>query len=467
MENLKLSNLTEDDLDELLEAPEGSRESDAFFARGKDRADLKMQLEALAQDTDSKDSVSVANTEFGVAKEKTGIKELLEENAAEAKDESAQEEAAEDPSPAEEAPKSKAGGRQQEEAPKELSEEQSDEYEPERAERLRAVETIKDFNEKAEIKNGKAGKDALMDNVQNSVSAYVDVTDKETMLGHDKASLNEDAVDNALGRLQKLERACSEYIEKKNPLLKTGRKKKNAVRSLKGQLQNLKEEKEGFEETYEDLYLPSPALRKDEDKGSGGMGDDDGKKKKTDVSWEELDKGQQSFVKGTSAMGAYSVLPFEISESGDAVSADSTGYMDYTELSADRRLDEVKLSDNARMQLTVVKTIGFLFGVADWQQIVDPEELLYNEDNGEVKNIRISIVPGMFGDVSDKINDADGKHFAESLKGDPEGIKMLDAFLKQKVGSVQMLEAATGIKAATIYKRLLSIRRYLKDVLKQ
>ena len=475
MENLALAEFGIDDLDELIELLESDKDSSEISERAKGNPDLKEQLKDLAKAKDAAGSVSKADTSFGGKKQAAGagnettdedLNALLDETLSEVKEEGPAEEEAQDKTQSEEElkPAEKEKPEAEEEYKEDSGNDTENEYVPGIHLRRWAVETIEGFNRQADISGKKADKDGLMDTVQSNVRDYLAVTDKESLLDGDKASLKESAVDNALGRLDKLENACTEYVQKKHPILKPGRRRKKAVNLLRAQADTLKESRKGFEEVYEEKYLPEPALRKPEAKDEGGMGDDDGKKKKIDTDLDEPVSAQKRFVKGAEAMGAGAVMPFEITAEGDMMRADATGYKSYTELTAERRFDQVKMSNNALMQLTMVKTIGFLFGITDWQQIVDPETLLYNEQGDEVKSVRINIVPGMFGDVPEEINEADGKRFAESLKGDPEGLKLLDAFLGGKLDSIKELTAATGLGAAVLYKRIMAIRHYLKQL---
>ena len=329
---------------------------------------------------------------------------------------------------------------------------------------MNAVNMLRGFNERAQTDI--AGDERLSE-LHERIGEYVDMTGREAMIDKEFGSIDSKSVDRAAGMLAGVEKACDDYIEKARPFFRPGRRRRAAVKKLREEVDGLKDDRESLKKCYEDMYLGANGLFTDEETQKGrGEGDDGGdKKKNTDQDAVVLDDKQKAFVRGAGIIDA-SLMPVEFSEEGDVKQSDLSAYKDYEELTADKKADEVKLSEAARLQIYMVRAIGLIFGVSDWQQICDPEELLYREEDDSVSAVKIKLIPELMNKLSSKLSDEEGQRLADSFKGDTHMMKVISAILAEKSVMINELKNATGVNGKVLGSRMRSVRRYLAQAAK-
>ena len=296
-----------------------------------------------------------------------------------------------------------------------------------------AVIMIENFDGRAEIDTQQ---DEDLTALVESVGTYVDLTARESMVDEQFGSIDNDSVDRAAAQLSEVEKACEDYLEKARPFFRPGRKRKAAVSMLREEAEKIKDDREGLKKCYEDSYLSSDRTAEKE-AADNGMGDDDGSGKK-----------------------------IEFIEENDVKQTDLSDRAGLNELTADKKADEVKLSEAARAQIYMVRAIGLVFGVGDWQAITDPEELIYREEGDSVAAVKVNMVPGLKNRLSAEVTEEEGRRLADSFKGDTHMIKIMNGMLKENSALVRDMEAATGVNKKVISARMRSIRRYLTEAAK-
>ena len=297
-----------------------------------------------------------------------------------------------------------------------------------------AVLMLENFDGREEIDTEK---DEELTAVVESIDEYVALTSREALVDKRFGSIDNDQLDRAAAQLIEVEKACEDYLKNTRPFFRPGRKRKATVNALREEVEELKDDREGLKKCYEDSYLDRAALRDSENTSDKGMGDDDGGEKK-----------------------------IEFSEEGDVKQTDLNAYKGLNEFSADKKADEVKLSESAREQINMIKAIGLVFGVTDWEAITDPEELLYREAGDSVSAAKVNIVPGLKNRLASKVTEEEGRRLADSFKGDTHMIKAINGLLTENSDLVRKLETATGISKKVIAERIKSIRRYLAEAAK-
>ena len=314
------------------------------------------------------------------------------------------------------------------------SEEELTEEEPREEQVRNAVIMLENFDGRPEIDTEK---DEDLSALVESVGTYMDLTARDNMVDEQFGSIDNTSVDRAAAQLAEVEKACEDYLENARPFFRPGRKRKAAVNMLREEVENLKDDREGLKKCYEDSYLSANADRDSEEAADKGMGGDDGGDKK-----------------------------IEFTEEADVKQTDLTEHTGLNELTADKKADEVKLSESARAQIYMVKAIGLVFGVSDWQAITDPEELLYREEGDSVAAVKVNMVPGLKNRLTSEVSEEEGRRLADSFKGDTHMIKILNGMLKENSSLVRELEAATGVNKKVLSSRMRSIRRYLTEAAK-
>ena len=164
---------------------------------------------------------------------------------------------------------------------------------------------------------------------------------------------------------------------------------------------------------------------------------------------------RKRFFEVAKSIGAGSTVPMQMDMEGGAFAErERTRFIDYRTLTEKQRFDEVDFSEDALRQLTLVKALGFLVGIADWQHIVDPEQLLYEKDQREVISIRIKEMQGL-ANVEGKISRQEAERYVKQFdKGrDANALKDLAANLGSQM-MLRRLAGALGINPDALYARM-------------
>ncbi len=253
--------------------------------------------------------------------------------------------------------------------------------------------------------------------------------------------------------LENLHEACNEYIANKSPILPRGRKRKNLVRQMRDKVQYL----EDHSNAWEWEFMMNVKLQQENSDGWGGVDDGDpnknnGKKK---AAIEERES-QERFAGALASYNTADALPEEFSINMEKDAADAgVERKTFQELTKDRNYEEIGWAVHARVQLQVVKLISCLFGVSDYSNAINPENLLYDEAEGEIKSIQLTLLPGITG-VSEYVSKDEAERFLKEFAGDDiskmeKTIANIDRGVR---GHIDMLSATTGVSRHILLLRL-------------
>ena len=165
---------------------------------------------------------------------------------------------------------------------------------------------------------------------------------------------------------------------------------------------------------------------------------------------------QQRFFEVAKELGVGSTVPLSMNTEGSRAFAERGGneFIDYRTLTENQRMDEIDFSEDAIRQLTLVKSLGFLLGIADWQKIVDPEELLYEHDQREVISIKIKEMQGAVN-TEGKISRQEAERFVKQFdqRMDANALKDLAANFGNQM-MLRSLAGVLGVDANILYSRM-------------
>ncbi len=311
-----------------------------------------------------------------------------------------------------------------------------------------AINTIESFNDRPEIDSTK---DEDLAELQERVAVYLDTTSRKSLVNKEYNILNNDRIDDAMDRLEDIDNACADYLDKTRPLFRPGRRRRALVDMLKDEVAELKDDREGLEKCYKDILLRFSPENRDNDTSDGE--DDDNSGKKNNKRAEE-----QLFVRTME-------WPVKIVDEADTKRSDVTGNRNKTVLPADKRYDETRLSYRTRQDITMIRTIGLLFGISDWQQIADEEDVLYREEKQEKEDIRIDLGGFALGSISSEMSRDEGKRLAASIKTDPQALTLIHAVLSDGGRSVRKIARVTGVPLKILKARAKVLKECLADAI--
>ena len=309
-----------------------------------------------------------------------------------------------------------------------------------------AINTLESFNERPEID---PAKDEDLLELQERVEVYLDTTSKENMVNKEYNVLNEDRIDDAMERLEDIDNACADYLDKSRPLFRPGRRRRALVDMLRDEVAELKDDREGLEKCYDDILIRFTPDIRDNDTSDGE--DDDNSGKKNNKRAEE-----QLFVRTME-------WPVRLVDDADTKRSDVTASGNKNVLPADKRYDETSLSYRTRQDLTMIRTIGLLFGITDWQQIADQEDVLYREEKQEKSDIEIDLGGFAMGSLSSEMTRDEGRRLAASLKTDPQALTLVHAVLSDGGRSIRKIARVTGVPIKILKARAKMLKQCLAD----
>ncbi|MBQ7677891.1 MAG: hypothetical protein IJT32_06625 [Lachnospiraceae bacterium] len=125
---------------------------------------------------------------------------------------------------------------------------------------------------------------------------------------------------------------------------------------------------------------------------------------------------QRRFFQVAKELGVGGAVPVRMnSDNGAYEESERDRFIDYRTLTERQRMDEVKFSPEVIRQLTMIKSLGFLLGIADWQHIVDPEDMLYKDDEKDRPvDLRIKEMQGSTN-VQGKISRQEAERFVKQF----------------------------------------------------
>ena len=316
------------------------------------------------------------------------------------------------------------------------------------------IEFVKSFSEQRDIRSQTASEDGYMSKVRMEVEKFSEDF-SETILANGEKG--EDFVEGLTDALANIGKASEDYIENKDPILPKSRHKMELVQGLKDKVEAIQQaENEGNALSgLVDFWC----FKLNEQSGNGqdaageDAGENPGSNKKNSKRMQ-----QKRFYQGAEQFGAAGAMPmvFDV-EASELKERQRGDYVDYNELIKNQKLDGIQMSENALEQLSKIKIIGFLFGISDWQQIIDPEKLLYEEKDGVVNSVQIAAMPGL-ADVPEKMTMEEAEKFASSLIGeDTNALEVLAITLSNANLMVNPLADAVGADAGVLLKRLKTL----------
>ncbi len=144
-------------------------------------------------------------------------------------------------------------------------------------------------------------------------------------------------------------------------------------------------------------------------------------------------QNQNKFYTLAQRMGVSDAMPVEFDQETDEMKEKSILHMqDYDEITDGRRMDEIPMTPEAKTQLALVKTLGFIVGVPNWDNLVAPENLLYEQDDtGQgIKSIMIQQLPEMGVDIG-KMTRQDAEKFVKQFDNeDAKSMSTVERMLK-------------------------------------
>lgn len=165
---------------------------------------------------------------------------------------------------------------------------------------------------------------------------------------------------------------------------------------------------------------------------------------------------QRRFFEVAKEVGIGGAVPVVMNaDAGVFADQERDRFIDYRTLTEKQRMDEVAFSPDVLRQLTMVKSLGFLLGIADWQHIVDPDEMLYKEnDEKRPLDLRIKEMQGLTN-VQGKISRQEAERFVKQFdkSRDANALKDLAANFGNQL-MMRRLAGMLGINPDALYHRM-------------
>ncbi len=165
---------------------------------------------------------------------------------------------------------------------------------------------------------------------------------------------------------------------------------------------------------------------------------------------------QHRFFEVARSLGTGETVPLSIESEGGSRNdkKERPSFINYRAMTEDDRSDEMDLSENAVRQVTLVKSLGYILGIADWQQIVDPEQLLYEQEEKNVLSIQLKDIQGLVN-LEGKMSRQEAERFVKQFDKSRDGDALRD--LAANFGNqllMRRLAGALGINPDSLYNRM-------------
>lgn len=164
---------------------------------------------------------------------------------------------------------------------------------------------------------------------------------------------------------------------------------------------------------------------------------------------------QRRFFRVAEELGSGQTVPLEIDGASGAMNEPkSTSYINYYGMAEFSAEEERSFGVTGKRAISLVKSLGFILGIDDWQKMVDAEQLMYEKDTFRGLTLQLKQMQGSVN-LEGNVSRAEAELFVKRYeKGrDADALKDLAANLGNQM-LFRRLAGALGVDANRLYARM-------------